>query len=421
MSVERLPEGEEPAPLREVEARWARAAYETSTLLAEHRHTRPLRHRESRQARIDKLLEALSALDVDPIEESIGPLLHARNVLVELGEDAPPWAIWPLLALAGRAGQFAWMEQILSRLTRADWIVPAADALCTLPEADIVPMARRLLKSKPLPRAAATHYLSTLGPLEQALFELEGPDALLLAELHAWSRAEGPSADRTVARVESLLKHPTSDVALEAARALMLNGSRTPLNQLRGGDGLLNALGPSALELLALAGTPEDLSWVETLTGTAQLSHSALLALGRFGHPQTWKLLVHHLYDEATEDAAATALELIFGALVDRTERTVPSAWQEALTALDLDPAVRLCVGEPWTPSRSIARCLSGDATSLECEARLNELTARLGAPFDANLSSWSPWRASLSAAQSKAASCDSSAGTWPHPKGAVR
>ena len=161
---------------------------------------------------------------------------------------------------------------------------------------------------------------------------------------------------------------------------------------MRGDDGFVTNLGVSrALEVFVLAGHPDDLPRMQQLLTRVPLDADLLSAIARFGCVTSWAMLLHALADSDLADDAAHALEILFGPLVDERGGDVNNvrAWQQAIAARRLDPAVRLRRGAPWSPSTLATECRSGALSTYELEGRLDELTVRLGATIGADLRLW--------------------------------
>lgn len=365
------------------------SAADTMAMLAEHRVTRPMSLRPSREARILALADAIFATGERAVADVLGWWERARD-------DGGPWAIWPpvfLLGLLDGPDGLLAIERLVESLRpeEAGTVLVAADALAVVPHPDVVALAEDLLEAdSPVARAIGLEVLSRRGGLDVERIaphlDAEAP-ALLASALRALVRVE--STPPSVERVLPFLRHADPDVAWEAARAVTLWGSPEALRALREGQSLGAMLGARAAELFVMAGDAGDIAHLETLTTRSPLSPELLDAIGRFGNPLAWSFLLHFLADREIGDGAEQALVTLFGALVAPEVRN-PSAWRDALAERDLDPTVRYRRGEPWTPGLVVNECATaGTHSQRAIECRLDELAARTGIPMSADLAMW--------------------------------
>ncbi|MEJ7732132.1 MAG: hypothetical protein WKG00_23340 [Polyangiaceae bacterium] len=168
-------------------------------------------------------------------------------------------------------------------------------------------------------------------------------------------------------------------MAYEAARALLLWGAPDALERLRA-PGLSRVLGTRAADLVVMGGEARDLEVLERIGHESGLDARLVRAVGRFGHPLTWSLLLHALVEPELAEAALDALVGMFGAIVPAPQARVPAAWREAIAELGLSEDVRALNGAPWTVAAAVAELAEERCSALELAARLDELRARTGA-----------------------------------------
>jgi hypothetical protein len=373
-------------------------AAETMAMLAEHRLTRPMSLRPSREARILTLVDAIFATGDRALADLLGWWARARD-------DGDPWTLWPLAFLLGLVdgpdGLLA-LERLLEALDPGDGerVEVAANALVMIPHPAMVAFAEDLLDARsPLAQAIGLEILSRRGELDPE--RLEGhlgaaAPVLLAAAVRALVRAE--AAAPPTERLLPLLGHPDPAVAWEAARAVTLWGAPNALDAVREGHPLGPTLGARAAELFVMAGQADDIAHVEGLLARVPLTPELLDAIGRFGNPLAWSFMLHFLIDREFCEAAEGALLTLFGPLVPPDATRTPRAWRDALAERDLDPAMRYRRGEPWTPSVVVNDCafaglshIGGTHSQRAIERWLDELGARTGIPMNADLSRWTP------------------------------
>lgn len=396
------------------------SAADTQAMLAEHRITRPMALRRSRETRILALADAIFATGDRAISDVLDWWEQARN-------DANPWALWPpvfLLGLIdGPQGLLALVRLIEALAPHDDALVDvAANALSAVPHSGVVALAQDLLESEgALARAIGLETLSRRGEIDpdRISSHLDAPTpALIAAGLRALVRDE--SRPPAIDRVLPLLRHEDADVAWEAARAVTLWGAPDALSALRAGQHLGAALGARAAELFVMAGDG-DLTYLEALVSRLPITAELLDAIGRFGNPLAWSFLIHFLGHPELGAAAEQAMLTLFGPLVSLHAARRASAWRDALMRRELDPAVRYRGGEPWTPAHVARDCGAvmlpnvGRATSQRTLERwLDELAARTGIPMNVDLALWTPdANAKLLAASKRAAASRWHAGAW--------
>jgi hypothetical protein len=373
-------------------------AAETMALLAEHRLTRPMSLRPSREARILTLVDAVFATGDRALSDLLGWWARAR-------EDGDPWTLWPLAFLLGLVdgpdGLLA-LERLVEALDPGDGerVEVAANALAMIPHPAMGAFAEDLLDAdNPLAQAIGLEVLSRRGELDPERLEPHldaAAPALLAAALRALVRAEG--APPRTERLLPFLGHSDPGVAWEAARAVTLWGAPDALDAIRNGQPLSATLGARAAELFVMAGQADDIAHLEGLLARVPLTPELLDAIGRFGNPLAWSFVLHFLIDRELCEAAEGALLTLFGPLVPSDAIRTPRAWRDALADRELDPAVRYRRGEPWTPAIVVNDCafaglshIGGTHCQRAIERWLDELAARTGIPMNVDLSRWAP------------------------------
>jgi hypothetical protein len=410
-------------PLEDFTANVIASAADTTAMLAEHRATRPMRLRPSREGRILTLADAVFATGERAVVDVLGWWEGARS-------SAGPWAIWPptflLGLLEGSEGLLA-LECLLESLgpEEAMAVRVAADALAVSPHPGVPALAEDLLEAEsPVARAIGVEVLSRRAGVDgerlMRLLDGEAP-ALIAASLRALVRVA--DAPPVVGRVLPLLYHSDPEVAWEAARAVTLWGAPDALRAVRDGQPLGATLGARAAELFVMAGDADDIAHLEALLDRTPLSPELLDAIGRFGNPLAWSFVLHFLIDRDLCEAAEGALLTLFGPLVPADAARCPSVWRDALAERDLDPEMRYRHGELWTPALVVDDCASAMAAPMrgaysqrDIERWLDELAARTGIPMNANLARWKPG-SELLATLDRVPRAGWRAGAWSGPR----
>lgn len=407
----------EPVPVEAYTASVVAAAAEMIAMLAEHRSTRSMKFRPSREERILALVDAILASGERAIVDLHTWWQGARST-------GNAWAIWPVVfllgSLEGPEGLRA-IETLLEELGVEEALLGriAADALSSVVHPEVRLLAQDLAESaRPIAQGVGIEALSRRGLLEvdRLAALLTGSDPpVLAAALRALVRA--PEADRPLARLRALMDHPDPEVAWEAARALTLEGASDVVVALRDGQGLAS-LGAKAAEILVIGGVADDIAELETIVIRGRVAPELLLAIGRFGNPLAWSFLLHFLSDPELGDSAQEALLTLFGALVRVEEHREPAAWRKALSERDFDPSIRYRRGEPWTLAMVVRECLSGEHSRFEVERRLDEIAARTGLVVTADFGCWTPTAGpALAAILEKASGRRWPPGAWIRPR----
>jgi hypothetical protein len=307
-------------------------------------------------------------------------------------------ALWAVLAMVESLVE----EQLDHGFAAAEALLVAPHPSRSVLLGDLEASTRRVA------RATATYLSGRLGTgsaedLRRALLDSER--GRVLAALRAADGRTREELDRMVPVLERWLLVDDGPIAYQAALALLRAGSRKPLDALRSRDSLARTLGLRALDLLVLAGTLEDAPLFAALAGRYPPTPEVFRAVGRFGHPGALARLTHTLGNEDLADAAADALETLFGAVVPPGERLVAGAWQSGVRKLGLAPDVRARVGRPFSPAVVAEECEGGMLSCAAIDSRLLEISIRTGTPVCASLDAFWPeadpsLRAALAAAR---------------------
>lgn len=396
-------------------------AVEIMAALARDRFAGPSSRRAENERRILELADAVLAAGEGCVTATLASWRQASS-----SED--PWKTWaPAFTLATLDGE-ASLSALLSGL---EGLPPSAlahaavsgEAIALVPRQDLALFDARLATSKhPLSRAVQLDLRVRSGRLPESalLSALSDPEpAVADSALRALDRME-PVPAAAAELVHALLAHPSRAVAWRAARALLLRADPRPLDAVRAGHPLASHLGPLALELFVLAGTAADLPIMDTLLSTMKATPAVLSAIARFGHPRSFAFLAFSLQDPSLSEAAAQALESLFGAIVPPAERRRPEAWSRAVAALRVDPDTRLRRGRPWSPSSLAAEIQTGTLSRPALAACADELRCRAGVTARLDLAAWGPdFTEPLGRLARAATAADASSvpGSWAAPR----
>ncbi len=376
------PERAAPVPVHHHYAAVVAGCLERMAMLSRHRDERPWSEHESIEARL--LAQARAVVEA---RASVADLL----TLWDDAEDEPrmTWAV--VFALRFLDGDTA-VADLLDRLPSdaIDHARLAADALVAGVPREGVTLGSELSNTaRPLVRAVGLEILSRSGQLgaEEASKALDDGDAEVAASaLRALARLAEPGA--AVPQIRAHLTHADPEVVWEAARALTLFGHRDAYAAVCENGPLSKVLGPQALEILALAGEPDDVATLERVVRRVSMSAETLSVVARFGHPVAWPYLVRGLERPELADEAGRALVTLFGPL--SIEEPVDAAtWRAMLEGVKIPAALRLRRGEPWSADAVLAECASGELPRREIEVRRDELRARRGVPPGVDLGAW--------------------------------
>ncbi|MGK3986475.1 hypothetical protein WME99_25745 [Sorangium sp. So ce136] len=358
--------------------------------LARDRALRPARERPATEARILEQLDAIHATGpgcIDGLFRAIRRALAATD----------PFRIWaPVFALGCAEG-----GESLQALAAGLDALPsdarahgrlAAEALALAPHPELPRLSALLAASaSPVTRALGVELRARRGavPPDALAALLRDPSAPVVeAAVRALGRLARPEP-AVIADLRRQVRSPDAAVAWQAARVLLLWGDEDPCVAARSGQAV--GLGAGALEVFVLGGEADDLPRMQAWLARTPVTPAVLSAIGRFGHAGAWAFLVHHLAEEVLSDAAASALEALFGERVPAAERKLPRAWRAAIAAARLDLDVRYRRGEPWRPEVVMAEWADGALPRHEIVARADELLARVRAGTPVELDGWTP------------------------------
>lgn len=405
-------EGQRPAPVAvrldperrtagrsELYVRVIQQALESIAALARDRDEGPFFLRPDAEARILALTDAILGTPGDPI----------RTVLDHWGQNAErpgghdTWAAAFALARFEGGDALAAVHAGLASLpSDAELHVPrAADALSLVPHPDLPALVQDLLEAEhPLARAVGVDLAgrsSTLAPEALRGHLLDPNRPVMLAALRSVARIDPEEGTSLRPLLERWIHLPDRSIAFAASRCLLAWGATLPYDDLVGGGRLETILGPLGLEILVLAGDAKDRDAFARIARKVPVNAQVLSAVGRFGHPEAWSVLVHSLADEDLVDDASRALETLFGPIVEAADARNMKAWKTAIAAKQCDPERRYRLGETWSP-RVVATELEADVLGRrELEGRLLELTVRAAIEARPDLNVWGPpVRASL-------------------------
>lgn len=179
--------------------------------------------------------------------------------------------------------------------------------------------------------------------------------------------------------------------AFEVARARVLRGDPEPLARLRDRHSpALAALGPFAMDLLALAGDASDDDLARDLALGLPTTPALLDAMGRAGLPGLFPRLLAELSGDDFDDEARRALTTVLGPRApEGAAARAARSWEEAIAALTegagpanaRPPAApgRLRGGHPWSLGAVIAEMQRPDLSAREVQDRAFEVLSRTG------------------------------------------
>lgn len=373
------PERAAPTPIADFYASVVSACADRIGMLARHRDQRPLGGRARAEERLLAQIDAILACGPGAIRD-LEAYWHARR------DDEEPYRIWPIvvtLACLDGPRPLLAIERVIESLPAdaLDRALCAADCITASPHPHWMPLALDLIASPhPLARVVGIEVLSRRQSfsLEQADEQLQDASAqVIAAAIRALARH--PDAKLPSPRITACLASSDPAIATEAARAVTLWGSPDPCQSLRTGAPLGRVLPPlTQIEIVALAGSLDDVPLVQSILGRARVTPEILRAIGRLGSAGTWSFLLHYLADSDLARAAQEALETVFGSLVPGGKQgRVPAIWREAIAQKGLDPATRYRRGLPWTAATVVAECQSGALSRAEIDRRVDEVRAR--------------------------------------------
>lgn len=364
-------------------------ALERMAMLARQRSERPFGERPRIEARLLAQIDAIA--EAGATAEEIG-------AFAEVEGPKESWMTWAatfaLGSLAGDASMRVLEELIEGEaLDGATQAVAIAEALCVAPHPGLPVLGRRLLASpSPLSCVVGLELLSRRGLLESdsasgAALHLN--PLVAAAAIRAMARQERTAA--AITQITPGLRRPEREVAWEAARALTRWGDREAYLDVREGGALASVLGSSALEILVMAGSLDDLEALAAIARRVPATAEVLDAIARFGHPGSGAYLVHWLSEDGLARAASQSLETLFGPLVEAADQARPAAWREALGRREPTTGVRYRGGQPWSVEIVCAEIKSGWLPRHQIERRLDALHARTGVAARVDLALWGP------------------------------
>ena len=167
-------------------------------------------------------------------------------------------------------------------------------------------------------------------------------------------------------------------LAYEVVRARILTRDFDPLLAVRRRDaGALAALGPYAMDVLALAGDASDGDLARDFALGFAATPALLDAMGRAGLPSLFPRLVAALDDDEVDEEAHRALATALGSSIARPSR---ASWEQAIAALPTTSVpVRLRGGTLHGPASVLEEMRSPDLSSPDLQRRADELTLRSG------------------------------------------
>ncbi len=376
----------------------------------------PLADRADTEASILRLVDALLAVSRRCAPQTVA-WWHRS---LELDDPFVTWAaVFALASIEGADALIA-VRAGLEQLSpgAVAHAVAAADALALAPHPERRILAADLCTSPhPLERAVGVALFGREGALsvhdiQRHLFDANL--AVMGAAIGACARLSIDEVSPLLPLLERRLLLPDPSIAWLASRELLRRDRSRPCELAREGGRFLQTLGGQALEIFVLAGSADDLPRVKSIFTRTTVSAATLSALARFGHPACWAVLLHYLGDDDLADAAADAIEELFGPRVAERDRLSAPAWRSAITELKLDPSARYRRGQPWRPSVVAAECCSGQLSQRGAQRRLDELAARTAIVERVDLGAWMPGLgAELTALERAAQRAASPASGW--------
>ncbi|WP_437491979.1 hypothetical protein WME75_16745 [Sorangium sp. So ce1014] len=344
-------------------------------------------------------IDALAEAGLTPAE------LAAFAGEADLEHPGAAWALAILFGCLEAAGVEDAFEGWLASLDGAAFptyggVLEIAEAIATQPSEDLRDRARRWAASVEQPVLAGI------------ALEMTPPGELPGEALAALARVRSPlvqaAVERYLARTPldparpaparaSWIDVESPAFAYEVARARMLQRDLEPLDRVRRRDPrALAALGPHALDVIALAGYAGDGELARDLAAGIPSTPGSLDAMGRIGLPSLFPRLLAELgSDELDEDAHGALVT----ALGDRVAAPTVAAWEAAIAALPAAAeAARLRGGEPHSPRSVIAEMRRPDLSAGAVRVRADELLARAGRPAQV---AWDAFGATLEGALS--------------------
>lgn len=299
-----------------------------------------------------------------------------------------PGALWTLTLLFGCLDLPDADEAFTSWIATLDeslfltyrGVVELAEALVLAPNAQIRGGAAGWLGGPSAVLAAvAIETLSREQLAEDALSRLDRrEEPLIRVAIERLFTRSPAGAPRARAARASWIDLGAPALSYEMVRARILARDFDPLLDVRRRDAAaLAALGPYAIDVLALAGDASDGDLARELSRGLPTTPGLLDAMGRAGLPSLFPRLLTAVDDEDLDDEAHAALESALGPPVGRPSRP---AWEQAIAALPTkDPSTRLRGGRPHAPATVLEEMRRPDLSSPDLQRRADELYLRSG------------------------------------------
>lgn len=351
-------------------------------------------HRE-RPETSQRLLAHLDALGEAALTGS------ALRNLAEETETDRPGTLWTLTLLFGALDApemedtfEAWLSA-LDPITFLNYrnVVEVAQAVRTAPSPTLRGRVHSWLHGHHEVLAAIALEASTTTALTAEVIQrLARWDALPVQVAVERAIARSPAEVHWPSRPASSFYVEVPSLAFEVARARMLRGELEPLLALRQEQSrAFDALGPFALDILALGAEPFDQRLALLLVSGRPTNDRLLESMGRVGLASLLPRLLADLAHEDYGDDAHEALTTTLGALDRRLRpRERVAGWEERISALG--PVAlerRLRGGEPWSPGAVLNELKREELSAHDVRVRADEILVRLAKPFAADWSAF--------------------------------
>ncbi|WP_437621374.1 hypothetical protein [Sorangium sp. So ce1151] len=250
----------------------------------------------------------------------------------------------------------------------------------------------------PLLRGRAAHWVDSSSDVLCSIALETMPAGHLSRDLPARvTQAESPlvraATERLLLRAPNELRRPTSmkdwwldgtapALSYEAARARILGRDLEPLVRLRERDArVIAALGPHAIDVLALAGDGRDDELAGDLARALPATPPLLDAMGRAGSRSLFPRLIAEVGGDDFDEEAHRALVVALGDVVTRPS---VQAWEQAIAALPrATEATRLRGGEAHTLQSVVEEMKRPDLSAEEIRIRTDEVFLSTGRVLD--------------------------------------
>lgn len=301
-----------------------------------------------------------------------------------------PGALWTVALLFGClaepgaeeafAGWIASLDEAL--FLTYDGVVEIADALQLAPNAQLRAGATSWLTGASAPLAAAA--LETMSvdqiPADLALrLGRRGEPLVLVAMERLVSRSPQAAArPRSSPGAWTSIGHPA--LAHEIVRARLLAQDFDPLLRVRQRDAeALGALGPYAMEVLALAGDGSDGELAREIALGLPTTPGLIDAMGRAGLPALFPRLLTAIDDDEIDDEAHAALGTALGWPEARPSR---AAWEHQIARLPgAEIPCRVRGGRPHGPAAVLEEMRRPELSARDLRIRADELRLRSARP----------------------------------------